>query len=121
MHDVLKQKLNNINTIKAPAENTTLADKSIDLITVAQAFHWFDEVAFKAECQRILTDNGNLAIIWNERCDCELARERNQICQKYCGTFHSGHTGKRDENDGRLFLQNEYFATVEVLEYNNNI
>ena len=41
-------------SIKATAENTTLKENSVDLVTVAQAFHWFDKEAFKIECQRIL-------------------------------------------------------------------
>ena len=40
-------------SIKATAENTTLKENSVDLVTVAQAFHWFDKEAFKIECQRI--------------------------------------------------------------------
>ena len=41
-------------SIKATAEHTTLKENSVDLVTVAQAFHWFDKEAFKIECQRIL-------------------------------------------------------------------
>jgi SAM-dependent methyltransferase len=51
------------------AEALPLADASIDLITVAQGFHWFDaELAF-AECLRVLRPGGRLALMWNERDD----------------------------------------------------
>ncbi len=33
---------NNIRYEVFPAEKTTLADSSVDLITIAQALHWFD-------------------------------------------------------------------------------
>ena len=33
-------------SVKATAENTTLADKSVDVVTAAQSFHWFDADAF---------------------------------------------------------------------------
>ncbi len=32
----------NFNSIKGDAENTKLADHSVNLITTAQAFHWFE-------------------------------------------------------------------------------
>ncbi|MDJ0918721.1 MAG: class I SAM-dependent methyltransferase [Woeseiaceae bacterium] len=35
------------------AENTTMADSSVDLTTVAQALHWFDLPAFAAEVRRV--------------------------------------------------------------------
>ena len=54
-------------SIKATAENTTLKKNSVDLVTVAQAFHWFDKEAFKIECQRILKQKANVALVWNSR------------------------------------------------------
>ncbi len=35
------------------AENTTIADASVDLTTVGQALHWFDLPAFAAEVRRV--------------------------------------------------------------------
>ncbi|MCW5932775.1 MAG: methyltransferase domain-containing protein [Fimbriimonadia bacterium] len=45
----------------APAENAPIADESIDLITVAQAIHWFDLDRFYAEANRVLRPGGVLA------------------------------------------------------------
>ncbi|CAN5416098.1 class I SAM-dependent methyltransferase [soil metagenome] len=53
--------------VDGSAEHTTLADESVDLVTAAQAFHWFDQAAFHAECVRILRPGGYLALIWNDR------------------------------------------------------
>lgn len=44
-----------------PAERSTLADRSVDLITVAQALHWFDLPAFFAEARRVLRLDGVVA------------------------------------------------------------
>ena len=40
---------------------------SIDLITAAQAFHWFDQNRTRAEFARILKPGGWIALIWNDR------------------------------------------------------
>lgn len=47
--------------------NTTLASESVDIVTVAQAFHWFDREKFRAECKRILKPDGMLFIVYNSR------------------------------------------------------
>lgn len=78
----------NFITINATAENTTLLDNSVDFITVAQAFHWFDTVKFKQECQRILKEAGYVFLVWNFRVeDSEIVKENALICKKYCPDF----------------------------------
>ncbi len=47
----------------APAEKSGLADASVDLITAAQAAHWFNLDAFYAEVRRIGKPNAVLALI----------------------------------------------------------
>ena len=49
------------------AEAMALRDGSIDAITVAQAFHWFDGPRALAEFHRVLRPGGGLGLIWNER------------------------------------------------------
>ncbi|MCL2072041.1 MAG: class I SAM-dependent methyltransferase, partial [Oscillospiraceae bacterium] len=43
----------NATIINGTAEVTTLPSNSVDVITVAQALHWFDPEIFRAECRRI--------------------------------------------------------------------
>lgn len=47
---------------RAPAEHSGLADYSVSLVTVAQAFHWFDQEAFFREVRRVCEPGGRLAI-----------------------------------------------------------
>jgi SAM-dependent methyltransferase len=47
----------------APAEQTGIASRSADLLTAAQAAHWFDLTAFFAEARRILKPGGLLALV----------------------------------------------------------
>ena len=46
----------------APAEDSGLPDAAVDLITVAQALHWFDLDRFYAEARRVLKPGGVLAV-----------------------------------------------------------
>jgi ubiquinone/menaquinone biosynthesis C-methylase UbiE len=45
----------------APAESSGLPDGAADLITVAQALHWFDLATFYAEARRVLAPGGAVA------------------------------------------------------------
>jgi SAM-dependent methyltransferase len=46
----------------APAEKSGLPSASVDLVTVAQALHWFDADAFYAEARRVATSGAVLAV-----------------------------------------------------------
>ena len=48
----------------APAERSGLPETSVDLVTVAQALHWFDVDAFYAEARRVGRP-GALLAVWN--------------------------------------------------------
>lgn len=45
-----------------PAEQTHFEDESFDLVTVAQAVHWFDKEQFFREASRVLKPKGVLAV-----------------------------------------------------------
>jgi len=51
-----------IDFFVAEAAASGLSDASVDLVTVAQAAHWFDLPPFYAEVRRVLRPNGILAI-----------------------------------------------------------
>src|SRR5690242_1312326 len=53
--------------IDGRADATDLPDASMDLVVVAQAFHWFDPPATHREFGRILRTGGLAAIFWNSR------------------------------------------------------
>lgn len=49
------------------ATATTLADRSVDLVLAAQAYHWFHGPAFTAEARRIAKPGGWFVAMWNQR------------------------------------------------------
>lgn len=54
-------------SVAGTAEATTLPDASVDLVTAAQAFHWFDPPRARAEFARILVPGGAVVLVWNDR------------------------------------------------------
>ncbi|MED5431725.1 MAG: class I SAM-dependent methyltransferase [Pseudomonadota bacterium] len=87
------------------AHQLPLAANSVALITVAQAFHWFEQEGFFTEAERCLRPGGVLALISYGVCEVEglgalirdfhdslLARwwpaERTQVVSGYAGTEH---------------------------------
>jgi len=98
----------NCEFIASPAENINLPDKCSCFITSAQAFHWFDMQAFKAECKRLLKDGGKAAIIWNSKKDSDITAVFDAISRKYCPKFKGReHRGK--SIDHSLFFKNGVF------------
>jgi len=63
----LLRRYEKFTSINAAAEGTTLEPRSVDFVTAAQAFHWFDRVRAKREFARILKPAGWVVLIWNER------------------------------------------------------
>lgn len=55
----------NFQSVAGTAEETTLENESMDLVTVAQAFHWFRPEETRKEFQRILKKSGHILLIWN--------------------------------------------------------
>jgi len=58
---------NKFSSIDGQSERTGLDDSSIDLITAAQSFHWFEIADTRQEFLRILKPGGYVALVWNQR------------------------------------------------------
>lgn len=67
MRAALEALLPDIEIHDGTAEALPLRDGSVDLVTVAQGFHWFDAPKALAEIRRVLRPGGGLAMIWNVR------------------------------------------------------
>lgn len=67
MREQLQAKLPTLEVLDGTAEHLPLPDESVDALTVAQAFHWFDAPVALAEMRRVLRAGGTLALVWNTR------------------------------------------------------
>jgi SAM-dependent methyltransferase len=67
MRERLADLLPGVEAHAGTAEALPLADASVDAVTVAQAFHWFDPPVALAEMWRVLRPGGHLFLVWNTR------------------------------------------------------
>jgi len=89
-------------SVAGTAEATTIQDRCLDLITSAQAAHWFDREKALREFQRILRPGGYLVLIWNDRrIDAPFARDYEQLLLKY-GTDYA-EVKRRDNASAEFF------------------
>lgn len=111
---------NNFNfiSINATAENTGLKEKSIDFVTTAQAFHWFDIPQFKKECKRILKNNAKVALILNTRDNTsEIMQLDYTARKKYAVDLMRLDAKYISDNLGNFFLDGKY----EELTFKNDL
>lgn len=79
MLDVLRAKLPSVEALVGGAENIPVPDAAAEVVTVAQAFHWFDREPAYAEIRRVLVPGGRLGLVWNQAdrgCTWDLACSR---------------------------------------------
>ncbi len=75
-------------SVNASAESTTLENASVDFVTVAQAFHWFDKNKFRTECARIVKPQGKVVLVWNSRTTQNpLTHALTAVNKTFCSDF----------------------------------
>jgi ubiquinone/menaquinone biosynthesis C-methylase UbiE len=80
MGDELGRAISGVEVLEGTAEAIPLPDASVDAVTVAQAFHWFDADAALVEIARVLEPGGGLAFLWNRRDESvEWVREMSEV------------------------------------------
>jgi len=110
-------------SVAGTAEATTLPSHSVDIITVAQAAHWFDCEKARTEFQRVLKAGGWLVLLWNERrLDADaFAREYEALVIQFGTDYKEVRHQGADRSVKELFASTSYkvseFETRQEFDY----
>ena len=108
-------------SINGKAEQTFLTGNSIDLITVAQAFHWMDRVAAKEEFRRILKPKGFIVMLWNIRLTHTPFLKAFEELKIKFGTDYKASRMVKEKDIAAFFhprpLTQKIFSHAQVLDY----
>jgi SAM-dependent methyltransferase len=107
----------NFTSVEGTAEATTLPDHSVDLVTAAQAAHWFDLRQARREFIRILKPGGWTVLLWNERRtdSTPFLREYEQLLLRY-GTDYQNVRHERTTSEIETFFGPSPFQ-VRTFDY----
>lgn len=109
----------NCTILDGLAAETGLLSHSVDFVTAAQAFHWFDPALFRKECQRIIRPNGKVLLVWNMRDNQSPVMEAiHCVHRRFCPDF-TELKQKITYDDSRIlyFFENKF----EKLEFDHSL
>jgi len=113
----------NFKSKNGTAEATTLPAASVDFITAAQSFHWFDPTKTREEFLRIMKPEGWVLLIWNTRKNSPGFMEAyERLIREYAIRPHFRRTAKdRVGEEGLTNFLGEYktkiFSNSQVLDF----
>jgi ubiquinone/menaquinone biosynthesis C-methylase UbiE len=83
MRALLERVVPEAEALAGSAESIPLPDASVDVVTVAQAFHWFRPTEALAEMHRVLRPGGGFALFWNHWDDDDpVMHELNELVER---------------------------------------
>jgi len=85
-----------VHFVTGAAEAIPLADASVDVVLVAQAWHWVDPSRAVPEVARVLRPGGRLGLLWNDR------DERVDWVRRLGQIMHQDTAGGQDELDPHI-------------------
>lgn len=98
--------------LDASAENTTLSNNSVDIITVAQAIRWFDPEPARREMMRILKRQGWLALLRNYGTNQEREEVIGSLSTEEYGADFTVVNQLPKENLNRFYFGNDNFRKL---------
>lgn len=113
--DALVGRCPGYRSLNGTAEATGLEPGSIDLVTAAQAFHWFDVAAARAEFLRILSPAGQVALVWNDRLDGDPLHEAmDEVFARHGGAKRGAMLAHENRSDVPRFFNGAEVRELEL-------
>lgn len=104
MRRVLRREVPAVEALAGTAESIPLPDGSVDAITAAQAYHWFDAERALPEMHRVLRPGGGVALLWNEwDADDPLMRALDAVVDRLRPDWLGAHDGAHPLAGSPLF------------------
>ena len=109
MREQLRASVPDVEVLDGTAEAIPLPDASVDVVTVAQAFHWFRFEEALAEIARVLRPGGRLAILFNQRDErTSWVARWNEVIE-----WHQRRIAQYQHTDWRALLETAGFTAVD--------
>ena len=105
-------------SVDSTSEATRLPGKAIDIIVAGQAFHWFDQVKSRVEFQRVLSDEGWVVLVWNDRRidSTPFLRDYESLLQEFATDYNE--INHKNVND-RAVLTAFFGASPDYANFDN--
>jgi hypothetical protein len=99
----LRERIRGATALDGTAEQLPLADASVDVATVGEAWHWFDHAAAADELARVVRPGGAVALIWQQS-DPQARPAWMQRTWEIVRTHRGDHPAFGDSEAGRPVL-----------------
>ncbi len=115
----MRAAITEVETLEGTAEAIPLPSGSVDAVTVAQAFHWFDGERALHEIHRVLRPGGGLGLIWNRGDDrTAWVAELDAVVRN---VRPPGVPSFRDEPWKRVFETTKLFTPLDEHEFPHEV
>jgi len=105
-------------SVDGTAESTTLQPSSMDAVTCAQSFHWFDHEKCRIEFDRILRPQGLIALIWNDRVgEDPLMEQYDEILTRFAPEYPTCSHRRVSQTDIQAFFAR---SSYQLFTFPNN-
>lgn len=115
MRNEFGRAVSGVEVVEGTAEAIPLPTSSFDLVTCAQAFHWFANATALGEIHRVLRTNGILVLVWNERNeDVSWVHQITELIAPYEGELQ-----RFRHREPWIALDSELFSLVQEISFDH--
>jgi SAM-dependent methyltransferase len=116
MRRAFRELLPDVPMVGGLAEALPFRTGSLDAVSVAQAFHWFDAEAALAELHRVLVPGGRLGLVWNVRVESSpISASLTALFDRY----REGAPAFRDRAWEPAFAATELFSPLRTVAFDH--